>query len=294
MWSTVTARRTIDLVMADSDGRYLDPRVFFYDQELRRYAVSIAPVTRNGDGRWRPDVLQAGSGTCIRIAGRFFIATAAHVVLGFPETSYWVATPTTTTGGLTVIGGGRRGGRNGQALDAAWLELPSSAASAAGRYFLDIARLGPYRNDLGEPVRVYGFPIEHQERRANSAQAVGTTWTTRGLAEEDVAGVDRSRRLYLEWLRMVPGLNDQSYEQPDAHGLSGGGIWAINTRAHGEAWRPDQAQLIGIQFAVDRDQGHCHLIGQQIHVWLEMVAEDLPELAHTINAHLRGAQLLLT
>jgi hypothetical protein len=92
---------------------------------------------------------------------------------------------------------------------------------------------------------------------------------------------------------MVTGHNDESYEYPEAPGLSGGAIWSLNIKSHGQEWRADQAQLIGVEFAVQRDQGYRYLIGQQIHLWLEMLAEDVPALAPVIGQHLAGARVLL-
>lgn len=276
---------------------YADPRVPQIDAELRKYSVAIVPVEDTGAALPVANPLEQGSGTCIRIDGRFFVATAAHVVPNFPSTRYAVLTPSTTDWVLRVLRGGRRGGGVRDELDVAWLELAPRAAAAAGRHFLDLSRLAPYRDGAEEDLCVYGAPVQdRQSGKKNgrpSITAVASMWATRAMTGEEIGEVDRERRLHLLWPRMVMGHNENPYEYPEAPGLSGGAIWSVNTRAHGEAWRADQAQLIGIEFAAHRARGYRYLIGQQIHIWLEMVAADLPELAPTIDPYLAGARFAL-
>lgn len=276
---------------------YADPRVPQIDAELRKYSVAIVPVEMANEALPTLNPLEQGSGTCIRIGGRFFVATAAHVVPTFPSTRYAVLTPSTKDWVLKVIGGGRRGGGPRDELDVAWLELAPRAAAAAGRHFLDVARLGPYRDGSDEDLCVYGAPAQDRQMGTKdglpSVTSVASMWATRSMTADEIGDVDRERRIHLLWPRIVMGHNDDAYAYPEAPGLSGGAIWSLNTRAHGASWRADQAQLIGVEFAAQRARGHRYLIGQQIHVWMEMVAEDIPELAPIIAPYLAGARFVL-
>lgn len=119
-------------------------------------------------------------------------------------------------------------------------------------------------------------------------------WATRALSRDELGEQDYERRMHLEWPRFVIGHNDESYEYPEPSGISGGGVWSLNIGTHGSDWHPRYAQLAGIEFAVQKGSGYRYLLAQQIHVWLEMVAEDIPELAPTINAHLIGTKELLS
>ena len=67
-----------------------------------------------------------------------------------------------------------------------------------------------------------------------------------------------------------------------------GGGGSANTNVHGDAWRPEHVQLVGIELAKQSARGHRCLIGQQVHVRLEMLGE---ELAANVRAHLAGASL---
>jgi hypothetical protein len=285
--------------MTANAREYPDPRFSLINAEVSRYSVAIVPVlpADTDEELLTLDVIAQGSGTCIRIGGRFFVATAAHVVAKFPVTRYAVLTPITSDQVLKVIAGGRRGGGPRDDLDVAWLELSGRAAAAAGRSFLDLGRLAPYCDGADEALCIYGAPTERRvggtKKGLPSFTAVASMWETRAMTAEQVGDVDRKSRIHVEWPRVVRGHNNESYAYPEPHGISGGAVWSLNTKSQADAWRPEHMQLIGIEFAVQRARGYRYLIGQQIHVWLEMLAEDVPELAPSILAHLAGARIAL-
>src|SRR4051812_15913316 len=90
--------------------RYADPRSLWINEELSKYAVGIMPVVEEPDGVRTVDSLEQGSGTCIMIGGRYFVATAAHVVAKYPEQYYAIFSPFTANGALKIVGAGKRGG----------------------------------------------------------------------------------------------------------------------------------------------------------------------------------------
>lgn len=279
-------------------GRYADPRLLFLDMEARRYAVAIVPVDDVTDGERRLVPLHQGSGTCVRIGGRYLVATAAHVVSDVGTDRYAVLTPVTTKGALKVVGGGHRGGQQGDARDVGWLELAPGAARLAGRAFLDLPRFAAYRTGVGDDLAVYGAPAELGIKRTVDGEphftAVSGVWPTRAMTEEQVGPDTTGCRIFLDWPSSVE-CHDGSYERyPEASGISGGAIWALNLTGHGDAWRADQMQLIGVQFAVQKANGYRYLIGQQMQTWLEMVAEDIPELRREIEQHLAACSLAST
>lgn len=274
-----------------------DPRFAALDTELKKYAVAIAPLETTDGPLLVLNSTKQGSGTCVVLGGRFFVATAAHVISSDTTEQFAVLTPSTTDRTLAQRGTGRRGGGTRDELDVGWIELAPRAAAVAGREFLPLERLGPFRTGIDDNVHVCGAPrvggsVKHVEGSVHFTAHLGT-WATRPLGKEDVDSGDWERRMYLEWPGTIPGANGVSYEYPAPAGLSGGGLWALNTEAHGRSWRADQAQLVGIELACVR-HGRRYLVGQQIHVWLEMVAEDIPELAPIIKEHLTGGQLSIT
>src|SRR5262245_51611834 len=89
-----------------------------------RHAVRDRSVALVGFSETEPKGI--GTGTCISIDGRYFIATAAHVILPYPNERLLVVNPTQAP--LPIAGRGLRGGRDGDKDDIAWLELPEESA----------------------------------------------------------------------------------------------------------------------------------------------------------------------
>jgi hypothetical protein len=262
-------------------------------RELLNYVVVVAPVEQR-DAGLEAATGDRGSGVCVRIGGRFFVATAAHVVPGAPATRYAVLTPVTGDGVLRVIGAGSRGGRRHDRHDVAWLELHPRAAADSGRKFLELERIAPYRNGEGDQLWVVGSPAHDFDRGTrdgrDSYTANASAWPTRS-ASDGLAESERADRLLVAWPEKIPGYGHDIERYPEPRGISGGGVWASNAQFHGEAWRPETMQLVAIEFATYGERNARRLVCQQIHVWLEMLAEDIPELADVIRTHLRGASV---
>lgn len=85
--------------MTEGSRPYSDPRVPLVNAELKKHAVAIVPIEPPSEADALPTLNSGaqGSGTRIRIEGRFFVATAAHVVLDFPNTRYAGLRPTPRT-----------------------------------------------------------------------------------------------------------------------------------------------------------------------------------------------------
>ena len=281
--------------MADGE-EYADKKVPLVNAELSSYAVAIVPLRDrtlppvNREGKF-----EQGSGTCIRIADRFFIATAAHVIDEFPKTRYMILSPTRTDQVRRIVGGDRRGGGDYDSLDVGWLELSSGAAASLRRSFLPVERIHARCDGAGENLAFYGA-AEQDQQTSTAADGLpvitanGYFWATRALVDRADLGYepDMENRLYLDWPKEIVGHDGGPYPLPDAPGMSGGGIWALNlNRLAGDAWRPQHAQLIGIETGwIRRDVPRRHLRGYQMHTWLQMVRDDIPELASVIDPYL--------
>lgn len=265
-------------------GPYADHRVPLVHQELSGYAVGIAPILDDGKNI---DQSGLGSGTCIRVAGRFFVATAAHVIMGRPYNQNFILTPKTGQWSLRIVKGGLRGGGPRDELDVGWLELHGRAAGNAGRHFLDVTRIRTHC--IGdEDLVVIGSPQQHQERWREEdgtpvLKANAGWWPTRGILDRrDLAeDVDSNRKIFLKWPGRREGHNGEWYEYPEPLGISGGGVWATNFSQ--TPWRPEFLQLVGIEYAVQRGPPDRYLRAFQMQVWLEMLREDAPELAKHID-----------
>jgi len=224
-----------------------------------------------------------GSGTCIAIDGRHFVATADHVIRDFPDDELLLITELdgqTWTPGIRARGSEPR-------LDLAWIELVPGAEEHMSRNFIGLERVRPHCHDIGEDVAaVYGFPsrlVEHvpgskridvQPLCFGTGTIDGSTVSTTYASDED---------LYLGFpYDELSGSDGKPITDPiEAPGLSGGGIWALDINRKG-IWTPESARLIGIQHSWLRWQW---VRGTQIQHWLALVARDLPELAAAIASH---------
>jgi hypothetical protein len=103
-----------------------------------------------------------GSGVCIRIGRRFFIATCAHVVRGVPPDKLAVVTsfPAPDLAPL-VLDRCHRGETKTDAVDLGWIELSPGAAIGMGRCFLGLDCLSVDDVAEGSSLYVCGYPGEH-------------------------------------------------------------------------------------------------------------------------------------
>jgi hypothetical protein len=101
-----------------NDGRSIQQRAEAQAlaAELTKYGVTIMPTHRkcepaavDGVDERDVDLLRTGSGICIHVGGRYFIATAAHVINSVPYDEHFVSTPTTRNWPLLIVDGGHRG-----------------------------------------------------------------------------------------------------------------------------------------------------------------------------------------
>lgn len=103
-----------------------------------------------------------GSGTCITIDNRFFIATAAHVINGCTLNQLFLV-----PGGnqrapkhwTPLIGRGSRGGGDDDPYDVAWLEVAPSAVADLKKEFVPLERLSVGINHAPDDwVFFVGYP----------------------------------------------------------------------------------------------------------------------------------------
>ncbi|MBP9112402.1 MAG: hypothetical protein KBF88_06305 [Polyangiaceae bacterium] len=130
---------------------------------LRRHTVSILPIECDEKNLPAPVPGHQGSGTCIIIEGRYFIATAAHVVPNLPASDYWVLGEALRGGFFKRLGAGKRGGKPGDDLDIAWIEIHSNEAAALRSTFLTLERISPYSAEERDDLVVMGSPVANQK-----------------------------------------------------------------------------------------------------------------------------------
>jgi hypothetical protein len=231
---------------------------------------------------------EVGSGTCIEIGGRHFIATAAHLldkvsmlrdvgvmalgVLGQVSN----ATP-------KVVASGRRGGRDGDHVDVAWLEIKPRAipswVETWGRVFVTLDRIGVQPVPPGAHAYVYGQPADYVRlepvREATFLGLKALPFLTHTIAPPEPHEPDALYFDYPAQMHSAEGVKGM----PKAPGLSGSGMWVVNPRADG-VWTPDLAQLAAVQGSWLPFEWLC---GTPMREWLALVRDDIGELAVEID-----------
>lgn len=195
-----------------------------------------------------------GSGTCLKLNGARYIATAAHVIDdSHGDEIRIVAGPSNPTGIVPFVRILRGGGGLDDNTDLALLELSEATAEATGKTFLDDAWLDPNAGPAYDRFTlVAGYPTEmlditrlDERELVVKCMAMGTTsldfdsWPVSARPEYDIV-YDYPR----ENGRLIPDVPVARW--PAAHGMSGGGIWATNIERDSGVWHVGKVRLIGI------------------------------------------------
>jgi hypothetical protein len=268
------------------------------DQELSEYHArammehlgprSVALILPNSNDR--PD--EVGSGTCVQISDRYLVATVAHNFDDVDLRQIWV-TPLGTRPGMAsrdtphCLRWGRRGGRS-ELLDIGWLEIEPAAISTWcsmwERAFVTLERFSiapiPIRSDaflLGQPAKYVKYEPHGPVNGEPFVGLMAFPFLTRTVERPDSEPAD-SQNVYLEYpesMFTAEGVRPT----PDPEGLSGSGMWLVNPKTNG-LWTPDAAKLVAVQECAPKRRW---LRGTPIRAWLQMVREDIPDLAFEID-----------
>ena len=236
---------------------------------------------------------ELGSATCIQIAGRFFLATAAHVILAYPNEQLLIVHG--SVGPLPIINRGVRGGNENDVDDIAWLEVSKDTAARTGKTFIPLSHLHiGLAHDPDLWTLMYGFPSKLVNRTKLVQQELGVTplvYSTGTIPSESwPAGCNPDVDVVLNYPDTNNRLDDgREYQLPDPHGMSGGGFWFVTPKT-GLIWHPE-AHLFGIDRAWWPSRRYAR--GTQIQHWLNILGEDIPELLLIISSHVEANNLNL-
>lgn len=224
---------------------------------------------------------ELSSGTCIQIGSRYFVATCEHMLRDYADNQLLLVTRNDRhTWTPIVIGRG-----TDATQDLGWLELPADVIADTDRTFVPLARIRPGVSHLEHDFAVlHGFPaVLAQPQLAERGIGVQPICFATGTITDpqQVAAVDPTRDIYLSYpqdeLTRSDGAPTRGIE---AHGISGGGIWAADANRSG-LWAPDACSLIGIETSWLRFKW---VRGVQVQHWLDLIRRDIPELAPQIDA----------
>jgi len=229
--------------------------------------TSIALIIKNKD---------VGSGTCIKIGSRYFIATAAHNLIGCTSGDVLlVHSKTPSSHKINITKFGFIGGGKDDLLDVGFIELSEDEVNKSGKRFIEFTQLefGVHHKD-DDLILVSGYPSEIVQILAsgNAVTPIGYGTISCRVGTNSFSAYD----IFLEY----PEENNAIYDKvlhnlPKAHGLSGGGFWSLHINDSG-LWSTDKIKLIGLD--VSWSERNRWVKGIQIQHWLDLVLNEYPDL----------------
>lgn len=223
-----------------------------------------------------PNELRIGSGTCIRIANTYLIATAGHNLNGLAlDQIELLPRGDNIEAPLPIVAGRFR-----TSPDVGWLEVDSAAIRRSSIKAVDICQLSPLIDEGRSQVvvLVQGYPSERVKTVAKSFKRPHVE--SDGLLSLVIPPQERSG--------VVPSVDfaieyppwDGSVDQlplPEPPGASGGGVWQVPIFDNHAIWTPEQSCLLGV---VESWQAKSkELFCVRIEQWLSVVRQDRPELS---------------
>jgi hypothetical protein len=173
-------------------------------------------------------------------------------------------------------------------LDSAWLELDPETLEHPHFALVAVDEIASFRKDKGEQACfVLGYPAGMAEKPSTVQQRPLLESACMGTFNRLVASARSARS---EHFRHRMASSDGSLnDSPEPHGLSGGGVWLLPRHDDYLVWSPERARLVGIETAWWRDYGE--LVVTRIESWLELVANQIPELCDEVTTILEQIRL---
>lgn len=225
--------------------------------------------------------IDLGSATSVKFGTRFLLATAGHNLPGSdPASAIWVvANGKTTEERLPILG---KDAKVGHGVDVGWVELSEDAALRSGLQFLQSEYLAPYERPTEESLYLaQGLPAELASVSSKTIAVASLGYMTIPVEEEDISYP--LKPAYDFALEFGPG---ETVELPHPKGMSGGGVWSIQTDLEPPVWSPSNARLVAIVRAWRESSGH--MLVNRIEHWIEFVGSSFPDVAQEAAVMLAG------
>ncbi len=227
-------------------------------------ARMVALIIRTGN------VVDIGSATCITIADRYFLATAAHNLVEGAEIRI---IPKSVASEFPILA---RSHPQSSKIDpdVAWIELDRAVVESGEMKFIGLGDLlCEARHDPKRVFLVQGYPayeVKTLQRNPLELDLLSMGLITRSLIEDDESGY-----LVLEYPPQDPG--DAGLELPSPKGMSGGGVWRFQTFSEARIWTPEGSKLLAVVATWSEARNRLSYV--QVEHWLDRLVEDLPELS---------------
>jgi hypothetical protein len=234
----------------------------------------------------KPDIPHIGSAVTFQIAGRVFLATAAHNFKDIPNGGKFHLFSATNGKSIQNIAANLSEHGKSGTLDLAWLELDPLSAKEANLTPLPFDCIDPRHlfKDVGFYL-VTGMPaattqVTKKDGITNYNFHI-VVYGTEPIDQPDADGVFR-----LQYLPDAMTHNGPA-KMPEPHGMSGGAVWYVPPDASPLIWTPTKYHIIGVILQYDR---RVHEVsGLQMYRWLEFFSSDYPELQDHIAPLLNKA-----
>ena len=235
------------------------------------------------------DDIEGGSAVCVDVAGRLFIATAAHNFDRLARGVNWsvFAANRSSNHRLTILQANYRIGRPDDEPDVAWLEIDPQSARESDLVGVRLEDLLLYPTLYpSELYPVTGFPAGLRQVSAQDPQGhrdvtipFGIYFTT---VVDEAYAANSGGLIVLDYQRAGLDINGQVVEV-EPHGMSGGGVWYSPRQEdlRRNVWDPGRLKLLGLSKAYFR-QRH-QITSEPIHIWLTVLRNDLPDLRDIID-----------
>lgn len=244
---------------------------------LRRHTVAIWQECDGKEDR-------IGSGTCIQIADRLFVSTAAHnfdyVRSGGTITVFSVASGIPVA--VRVIGQNYSDYTQPGNEDVAWVELDPQSAAQEGIEGITLDVVDSYHAmDIENGTyAVMGFPPDFR-RLGSTPNDVRHIPPVFGYLRSWKNADSKDDKLFFSY----PGYaikDGNAVEMPRPGGLSGGGDWSrpSDEEVREGLWSLAKYRLVGITIEHRHPSGKVEgkIVGVRMYHWLRLLHTDKPEL----------------
>lgn len=247
---------------------------------MRHYLdIRLVPIFT----RYREKAFSIGSGTCLKIKDRYFIITAGHVISDYSKKDIsillagWGKSPLHVTNFLNI------GYIDDEAsgLDIGYLEISKEEAEKLQKEFIEPNVFRTNINHLtNDTVLSCGYPDEiikrEQTEDFNRYTVRASHFQTMTLpADKWPENFNNGIHILLKYPKMVEDVDGNSVKIPDAPGISGGGIWAMNAKFDG-IWSTGITNLIGIHTRWNSKERF--LVGVQIQHWINLINRNYDDI----------------
>ena len=238
---------------------------------------------------YAPNDIEGGSAVCVDVAGRLFIATAAHNFDRLGAGVNWsiFAANRSSDHRLTILQANYRVPRRNDEPDVAWLEIDPQSARDSELIGVPLEDLLLYPTLYpGELYLATGFPasltqVSPQDPQGHREITIpfGIYFTT---VLDEASAANAGGLIVLDYQSKGLDINGHLVEV-EPHGMSGGGVWYSPKQEVGprKVWNPGRLKLLSLSKAYLRQQHQ--ITSEPMHIWLEILRNDLPELRDAID-----------